>query len=77
MMYKDKDKSINKIMNEQSNFMQVYEGYPEFIYFTAVQGGTHGRLNNCFRPSPWSIDVGNLDFYESLDFATRFNAIQD
>jgi hypothetical protein len=73
--YKDKDKEIGKIMNEHANFTQVYEGYPEFIHFTAHSKGTHGRNNNSFRLSPWSEDVGNLDFYESLDFATKLNGI--
>ena len=62
-------------MNEHANFTQVYEGYPEFIHFTASNEGTLGRRSNSFRVSPWSEDVGNLDFYESLDFATKLNAI--
>ena len=33
MQYKEKDKTIIKLMNEHTNFIQVHEGYPEFINF--------------------------------------------
>jgi len=29
-----------------------------------------------FRPCPWSQEVGNLDFYQSLNFATKLYATQ-
>ena len=33
MQYKEKDKTIIKLMNEHTNFIQVHEGYPEFLNF--------------------------------------------
>jgi hypothetical protein len=71
----EKDKAIQKIMNENVNFISTYEGYPEFIHFSAQSAGTHGKTKNSFKTSPWSNDVGLLDFYESLDFASKFNTI--
>lgn len=29
--YKEKDEAIIDLMNEHSNFVKLYEGYPEFI----------------------------------------------
>ena len=71
------EKSIGKLMNEQANFTHVYEGYPEFIHFTCMTKGLFGRLNNSFRVSPWSKDVGALDFYEGLDFATKYYSLME
>jgi len=33
LQYKEKDKTIIKLMNEHTNFIQVHEGYPEFLNF--------------------------------------------
>ena len=73
MQYKEKDKTIIKLMNEHTNFIQVHEGYPEFLNFQ--QGGSGGANVKTFKPCPWSQDVGNLDFYDSLDFINKFYAI--
>ena len=73
MQYKEKDKTIIKLMNEHTNFIQVHEGYPEFLNFQ--QGGSGSVNMKTFKPCPWSQDCGNLDFYDSLDFINKFYAI--
>ena len=73
MQYKEKDKDIMKLMNEHTNFMQIHEGYPE--YLTCLQGGSGGSEMKRFKPCPWSQEAGNLDFYDSLDFINKFYSI--
>ena len=31
MQYKEKDEIILEVMNENANFVRVYEGYPDFM----------------------------------------------
>ena len=52
MQYKEKDKEIIKIMNEQTNFIQIHEGYPEFL--NNLQGGSGSPSMRSFKPCPWS-----------------------
>ena len=33
LQHKEKDKNVLKLMNEHTNFIQIHEGYPEFINF--------------------------------------------
>ena len=73
MQYKEKDKDIIRIMNEQSNFITIHEGYPEFL--NNLQGGSGSGTMKNFKPCPWSQDTANLDFYDSLDFINKFYAI--
>ena len=70
MQYKEKDQTILQLMNEHTNFIQIHEGYPEFINFP--QGS--GALKR-FKPCPWSTDQGVLDFYDSLGFINKFYSI--
>jgi hypothetical protein len=81
MNNKEKDSHIGKIMNEHANFVQMYDGHPEFINFTSPTSdpgnntpGTE-RIKSAFEVSPWSQSVGMLDFYENLDFSSKLNAI--
>ena len=60
-------------MNEHTNFIQIHEGYPEFLTFQ--QGGKGGKAMRNFKPTPWSEPVYNLDFYDSLGFINKFTAI--
>ena len=69
--YKEKDEVIIELMNEQSNYIKLYEGYPEFI--TEMQGLQSAKLSN-YRITDWSQPINVLDFYESLTFAPRFYA---
>jgi len=32
--------------------------------------------NRLFKPNNWSQETGSLDFYETLDFVSKFYAIQ-
>ena len=73
MQYKEKDKDIIKIMNEQTNFITIHEGYPEFL--NNLQGGSGSAAMKSFKPCPWSQDTANLDFYDSLDFINKFYAV--
>lgn len=61
-------------MNENSNFIQIHEGYPEFL--TIMQGGNEGpKKARTFQANPWSQECGNLDFYVSLDFVNRYYCV--
>ena len=71
--YREKDKTILHLMNEHTNFIQIHEGYPEFLTFQ--QGGKGGKAARNFKPTPWSEPVYNLDFYDSLGFINKFTAI--
>jgi hypothetical protein len=61
-------------MNEHANFIQVYEGYPEFIHLHTPSAGTHGGRKKVegFKNNEFTPDTGVLDFYEGLDFASKF-----
>lgn len=71
--YKEKDKDVIQYMNEHSNFIQVHEGYPEFLM--SLQGGNEGpKRGRSFQINSWSQDCGTLDFYSSLEFVNRYHA---
>jgi len=60
-------------MREHSNFITVYEGYPEFLTML-----THKSIldkNRIFKVNQWSQDTGALDFYDSLAFINKFYSI--
>jgi len=60
-------------MREHSNFITVYEGYPEFLTML-----THKSIldkNKLFKPNQWSQKTGALDFYETLDFINKYHSI--
>jgi hypothetical protein len=69
--YKEKDDVILEIMNEQSNFTKLYEGYPDFLI--ELQGLQSSKLSN-YKFSDWSHPINVLDFYESMTFAPKFYA---
>lgn len=72
--FKEKDKDVLSIMNEQVNFTQVHEGYPEFLM--QLQGGNEGGKNKrIFTVNPWSQDCGTLDFYVTLDFVNKYYSV--
>ena len=73
MAAKEKDKTIIHLMNEHTNFIQIHEGYPEFLNFQ--QGGSNGNAMRNFKVCPWSDPTANLDFYDSLGFINRFAGI--
>lgn len=58
-------------MGEHSNFIQIHEGYPEFMIHR--EGSTDPLVG--YKVNPWSIKVGSLDFFESLDFITKLHSI--
>ena len=67
------DPNILNLMREHSNFVTVYEGYPEFLTLL-----THKSIvdkNRLFKVSPWSQETGVLDFYCTLDIVNRFYAM--
>ena len=39
MAAREKDKNILHLMNEHTNFIQIHEGYPEFLNYQ--QGGSN------------------------------------
>lgn len=58
-------------MNENSNFIRVYEGYPDFhIELTGLQSN---KLCN-YKFSEWGVPINVLDFFDSLTFVTKFYA---
>ena len=73
MAAKEKDKTILHLMNENTNFIQIHEGYPEFLNFQ--QGGSNSAEMRSFKVNPWSDLTANLDFYDSLGFINKFSGI--
>jgi hypothetical protein len=69
--YKEKDEVILELMNEQANYIKMYEGFPDFLI--EMQGLQSSKLSN-YKFSDWSSPINVLDFYESLGFASRFYA---
>lgn len=59
-------------MNEQANYIKLYEGYPEFML--EMQGLQSSKLAN-YKFNNWSFPINVLDFYESMDFAPKFYAL--
>lgn len=59
-------------MSEHSHFIAVHEGYPEFLTRLTNRSLLDKQRN--FKPNHWSQDTGSLDFYETLDFVTKFYA---
>jgi hypothetical protein len=57
----ERDPVVKTSLHEHVSFIRIQEGYPIFIYETAVKSQNKVRL------TPESTrDVGILDFYESL-----------
>ena len=73
MAAKEKDKTILHLMNEHTNFIQIHDGYPEFL--NMQQGGSNGKIMRNFKINSWSEPTANLDFYDSLGFINKFAAI--
>ena len=74
MGYKESDRTVLDLMREHSNFITVYEGYPEFL--TRLTHRSILDKNRLFKVNSWSQDTGSLDFYESMDVITRYHAVQ-
>lgn len=73
MAFREKDKTILNVMREQTNFIQVHEGYPEFLNIN--QGGSNGDAMRTFKAAPWSESVAHMDFFDSLGFINKLSAI--
>ena len=73
MAFREKDKTILNLMREHTNFIQVHEGYPEFLNIN--QGGTNGDAMKTFKATPWSETVAHMDFFDSLSFINKLSAI--
>jgi hypothetical protein len=69
--YKEKDEVILELMNEQANYVKMFEGYPDNLL--EMQGLQSSKLSN-YKFSDWSAPINVLDFYESLSFGSRFYA---
>lgn len=69
LQYKEKDETIIDIMNENANYVRIYEGYPDFLI--ELQGLQSQKLCT-YKFSDWSLPINVLDFYEGLDFTTKF-----
>lgn len=71
LQYKEKDEAILDIMNENANFIRVYEGYPDF--HLEINGLKSLKLCH-HKYNDWSVPMNILDFYESLGFISKFYA---
>ena len=69
--YKEKDEVILELMNEQANYIKMYEGQPDFLL--EMQGLQSSKLSN-YKFAEWSFPINVLDFYESLSFGSKFYA---
>jgi len=58
-------------MNEHSNYVKLYEGYPDF--HVDMQSLKSSKLSN-YKFSEWSHPINVLDFFESLNFSSKFYA---
>ena len=56
-------------MNEQANYIKMYEGQPDFLI--EMQGLQSSKLSN-YKFADWSFPINVLDFYESLNFGSKF-----
>lgn len=70
--YKEKDKNVLEMMNENANFIVAYEGYPEYLTHVIKKSI---KNNIVFKPNYWSQETGALDFYDSLDFVVKLYSI--
>ena len=50
--YREKDQNVIKLMREHSNFIAIYEGYPEFL--TMLTNRSILDKNRLFKPNKWS-----------------------
>jgi len=57
----ERDPVVKTSLHEHVSFIKIQEGYPIFIYDTAVKAQNKIMIN-----SEGSRDIGILDFYESL-----------
>ena len=57
----ERDPVVKTSLHEHVSFIKIQEGYPIFIYDTAVKAQNKIRIN-----SEGSKEIGILDFYESL-----------
>lgn len=57
----ERDPVVKTSLHEHVSFIKIQEGYPIFIYDTAIKEQNKIRIN-----SEGSRDIGILDFYESL-----------
>ncbi len=60
-------------MQEHSNFIAMYEGYPEFL--TVLTHRSILDKNRLFKVNSWSQKTGALDFYDSLEFINKLYSI--
>lgn len=60
-------------MGEHAHFISLHEGYPEFL--TRLTHRSILDKNRLFKPNHWSQETGSLDFYETLDFITKYYAV--
>jgi|LauGreDrversion4_2_1035121.scaffolds.fasta_scaffold19200_3 hypothetical protein len=49
--YKEKDKNVLEMMNENANFIVAYEGYPEYLTHVIKKSI---KNNIVFKPNYWS-----------------------
>lgn len=69
----ERDPVVKTSLHEHVSFIKIQEGYPIFIYETAVKSQNKVKIN-----PEGSRDIGILDFYESLANMPRvISAIQN
>lgn len=69
----ERDTVVKTSLHEHVSFIKIQEGYPIFIYDTAVKAQNKVRLNE-----DGGREIGILDFYESLAFIPKIvSAIQN
>lgn len=71
--YHEKDMNVLELMKEHSNFIAIYEGYPE--YLTQLTHRSILDKNKIFKCNEWSQPTGVLDFYDTLEFINKFYSI--
>lgn len=69
----ERDTVVKTSLHEHVSFIKIQEGYPIFIYDTAVKAQNKVRINE-----DGGREIGILDFYESLAYLPKIvSAIQN
>ena len=71
--YVETDPNVIQLMKNHSNFIAVFEGYPEFLTMLTHRSTLDANLT--FKVNEWSQHTGALDFYDSLEVITNVHAV--
>ena len=65
----ERDPVVRQTLHEHTSFIKIQEGYPIFIYETAI------KKQNKVKMVEQAKEIGILDFYESLAYVSKIVAV--